>query len=318
MLRHRVIGVVPGRVGIADDVEPVPAPSLSIVGRREEALDQILERLRGIVGKEVLDLFGGRRQADQVVRGPSDEGPLGCLLDGLETLFLETREDEAVDRVPGPVLPVHRGERGIANRRERPRRPGLGEIERRRRGRRRAASRVGSPHLDPERELLDLLRRESVFLLRRHEKILILPAEGTDQEAFRGLSRHQNGAGVSAAPHPLPGVEVEFGLDLLRFDAVAGVALLDQDRTDVLLEVGDPLLVHRAGVVLGMSGGDDTRQKSDDADAARGDHAPSPWKSLCSLTQERIPFLAARIHFAPRVAVPGGSAPAFSGGPHPN
>ena len=60
-------------VGVADDVEPVPAPALAIPGRGQQAIDDPRERFGRSIGEEGVDLLGRRRQADQVERGPPDQ-----------------------------------------------------------------------------------------------------------------------------------------------------------------------------------------------------------------------------------------------------
>ena len=44
-LRDRVVGVVAGGVGVADDVEPVPAPALAVGRRGEQPVDDLRERV---------------------------------------------------------------------------------------------------------------------------------------------------------------------------------------------------------------------------------------------------------------------------------
>ncbi len=54
-----------------DEIEPVPGPSLSIVRRGQQAVDNLLIRLRRFVGQESCDLFRRRRKAGEVERHPA-------------------------------------------------------------------------------------------------------------------------------------------------------------------------------------------------------------------------------------------------------
>ena len=63
--QHAVLGV-----GVAGDVEPVPAPALAVMRRGQQPIDDPGEGIRRPVVFERLDFLGGRRQADQVVSRP--------------------------------------------------------------------------------------------------------------------------------------------------------------------------------------------------------------------------------------------------------
>ena len=90
------------RVGVADDVEPVPAPPLAVPRRGQQAVDDSCERLGRLIGEEGIDLRGRRRQADQVERGPSEQRASVGRRGGCQPLFLESRQQKAVDRRTGP------------------------------------------------------------------------------------------------------------------------------------------------------------------------------------------------------------------------
>ena len=53
-------------VGIARRVEPVAAPALAVVRRRQQPVDLLLVGVRDFVGQERIDFFDRRRQADQI------------------------------------------------------------------------------------------------------------------------------------------------------------------------------------------------------------------------------------------------------------
>ena len=62
-------------VGVADHVEPMPSPALSVGGRRQQAVDHAREGVGRFVLEERLDLAGRRRQAREVERRAADQGP---------------------------------------------------------------------------------------------------------------------------------------------------------------------------------------------------------------------------------------------------
>ena len=63
------------RLRIADDVEPVPAPTFTVAGRVEQTIDQPGERFGRVVGQEGVDFLRCRRQAVQIERGAADQRP---------------------------------------------------------------------------------------------------------------------------------------------------------------------------------------------------------------------------------------------------
>ncbi len=70
---HRVFIGVAIRVGVARDIEPVPAPTLAVVRRREQPIDQPLEGVGIGIVDEVFNLVRRRRQAEQVKRHAADQ-----------------------------------------------------------------------------------------------------------------------------------------------------------------------------------------------------------------------------------------------------
>ena len=73
-----VAGVAAG-IGVAGDIQPVPAPLFAVMGRRQQVIDHLFPGVRRLVLDEGLD-FGGRgRQPDQVEVGAADQGRRGPL-----------------------------------------------------------------------------------------------------------------------------------------------------------------------------------------------------------------------------------------------
>ncbi len=74
-----VIGVIPGGVGVAGEVEPVTTPALAVMGRGEQFVDQAFVGVGAVVGEERLDPLRSRRQADQVEGRRGGSAPGGWL-----------------------------------------------------------------------------------------------------------------------------------------------------------------------------------------------------------------------------------------------
>ena len=119
-VRVRDVLVQPVRVGVAGDVEPVPAPTLAVARRRQQPLDHPFVGVRPLVGEVRVDLGRGRRQAGQVERDPSQQLPLAGGGDRGQPLRLEPGEDEPVDRAARPGRVVDSGRLGTGHRPERP------------------------------------------------------------------------------------------------------------------------------------------------------------------------------------------------------
>ena len=62
-------------IGVVRHIEPVPAPALAIEGRGEKSFHHARESVGRAVGLECLDFLGRGRNAQEVERGPADQGP---------------------------------------------------------------------------------------------------------------------------------------------------------------------------------------------------------------------------------------------------
>ena len=226
------------RVGIAGDVEPVAAPTLTVVRRGEEPVDDPGERVGALVGEEILDLGFRRRQADQIERGAAEQGALVGRGDGCETLVLEARQDETVDGLPDPDLVLDLGRLGIFDPSIGPVLPAGAVVERlgRSRGDHRlpgAGARVGCASADPLLEIGDHVGRQLAVWRHLREALVV---ERLDHQAVLGRSRDDHRAAVASGAQPLGIEQNQSAADLRGIVAVAGIAALDQNRPDLRLE----------------------------------------------------------------------------------
>ena len=66
---------VPQGLGVADEIEPMPAPALAVMGRIEQPIHQLGESVGGIVLQEGVDLLGRRRQPRQIESNAANQSP---------------------------------------------------------------------------------------------------------------------------------------------------------------------------------------------------------------------------------------------------
>ncbi len=90
------------RVRIADDVQPVPPPSLAKAGRRQEPIDLARERVGRGISQELGEFFRRRRQAVQIEKGPPEQScPVGRRRE-TETARFQLLQQKGVDRCRCP------------------------------------------------------------------------------------------------------------------------------------------------------------------------------------------------------------------------
>ncbi len=70
----RVIVLVATRLGIADQVEPVPAPALAEMRRRQQPIHHLFPGFPGCVFNKGFHILGSRRQPEQIEGDPANPG----------------------------------------------------------------------------------------------------------------------------------------------------------------------------------------------------------------------------------------------------
>src|SRR5712691_5294288 len=92
----------------SNDVEPVSTPALAVVRRRDQAIDEFLESVRRVIGKECVDLLWRRRQSQEIVLGSTQ---ISCLVGGRrgrDLVVFDSCQNERVDRMANPFSTFHR------------------------------------------------------------------------------------------------------------------------------------------------------------------------------------------------------------------
>ena len=243
------VAVAPGRwllavplvavgLGVADEIEPVPAPALAVVGRCQQAVDEAFPRVGTLVLLEGLDLLEGRWQPGQVVARAPDQGPAVGGRRRLEVGRLDPGEQVVVDRVERPVRVRHRGDVGAHERSDGPPCPvGIGDLELVA-GRRYFRDVVlvaaeGRTELDPLPDRLDV--RVGEPSCGRHLQLLVVVPDRLEQQAQAGLGGGDRRSPFAPAQESSPGGEQQAVLGPVRV-RVAHEAVLLQHRPHVVFE----------------------------------------------------------------------------------
>ena len=103
MERRRVDGVAVG-IGIASQVEPVPAPAFAVMRAGQQAIDDVLVPVRRCVPQGGIDLRGRRRQTEQIEAQPAKQGNAVGFPSGDDLLLFQSGEDESVNGIAHPGL----------------------------------------------------------------------------------------------------------------------------------------------------------------------------------------------------------------------
>ena len=222
------------RVGVANDIEPVSAPTLAVMRRGQQSVHDFGESIRRIVREKRFDFPGRRRQANQIERrAPNQCSLVGGCRRGQSFLF-EFPEDKIIDARLDPITILHRRHGRIFDGLERP--PGL-DFGFRISDFRFFGSRIGRAHLHPGDKVGDLFVAEFALFRRRHLQVFVFVTNRLDEQTFVIVARHHaRFAGLAAFQHPFPAVEPQIAFDLFAPCAVAFVAALNQHRSDFFFE----------------------------------------------------------------------------------
>ena len=84
--------------GVSSHIQPVTAPAFAVVPRGEQTIHDCCERLRGLVRHEGRDFLGCRRQTDQVISSPANQGSLVRRLRWLHSSGFQFGQDKRINR----------------------------------------------------------------------------------------------------------------------------------------------------------------------------------------------------------------------------
>ena len=98
-VRAELVFVLPVRLTVVDDIEPVTGPSLSIPRGSKQPIHHMFIGLRVAVTDEPLDVVGAGREPMQIEMKPSDEGTSVRFRRRSQPVGPELVDNETVDRV---------------------------------------------------------------------------------------------------------------------------------------------------------------------------------------------------------------------------
>ena len=231
------IALAPVRLGVTHQIHPVPRPALAEVGRLQQAVHDRLEGLGRSVGGEGFDLRGSWRQARQRVRDAAQERVPVRLAGRSQAIPFQFRQDVAIHGRAGPILALHRWRLRGAHLLPGPMFPPAAlEVENlagiRRAGR--LLVRPGRARVDPGGQVGDPLLAQPTG--RRHGRPRLAPHR-LHQQARRRVSRHHRRARIAPLQDARAAVEPQAREYARSLGAMAGVAMLRQQRPDPLLEM---------------------------------------------------------------------------------
>ena len=170
----------------------------------EQPVDQGLPGTGGLVLLERLDLSGSRRQADQVIIGPANQGLLARRGGRPEPILLEPGENKRVNRVFDPLAILDGRNSWALHRLVGP--PGSilsrncgGLLRSRLAARRLRAGSPGNPHLHPANEQVNLSLGK--LPLGRHLVLIILIGDHLENQALVEIIETDSRADNPAPEH---------------------------------------------------------------------------------------------------------------------
>ena len=96
------ITLTPMRFAVADQVHPVPRPTLAKTGRGQQSVHPLLVGVGRAIAQKVFDLFHRRRQPGQCERHAAQQRFATGFWGRSQSAFLHVRQQEAIHRVVGP------------------------------------------------------------------------------------------------------------------------------------------------------------------------------------------------------------------------
>ena len=225
------IDLIARAVRVTRQVEPVAAPALAKMRRRQHRFHQPLAGIAPPVIHESVHLLNIGRQPQQIQIEPADErGPIR-LRRRLETFLFQPPEHEVVDGIAHPFRIFYAGNIRTAYRLETPmpRRPLIGVRE---------LSRPGCAGINPRANDRDLVGGET-FALGRHQLPGVGRGEPLHQRTGRAVADHdRRPARIAARQRDEPVIQPVAAL--LLFRAVAFQAVLGKNRKYIACGINGP------------------------------------------------------------------------------
>ena len=109
----RGVGMVPVAVGETGQVEPRHGHALAIGLTVQQSVDQLLVGFARVIGEKRIHLVHRGRESDEVEADTSQQCPTIGLGRGSESFLFQSGQDEGIDAVAHPALPLDGGRCGV-------------------------------------------------------------------------------------------------------------------------------------------------------------------------------------------------------------
>ena len=223
------LGVVDGAaagVGVARQIQPVPAPVFPVAGIGQQLFHLLPVGLRRRIGQEPLHGFGRGWETDQTEVEASQQAAGRDRPGRFQLLLFQLGQHEGIDRVSHPLLVPDRGDLGLGDGSPGPNRLGgilcgLGH-------------QGGIQLIDPAGDALDLLLGKRLPVHGHAGGAST--AQALDQRAFLAVAG-DDGRSLDGAALQKSCDRLNHQAALVSLGAVAGLAVLFQQRLDMGLEI---------------------------------------------------------------------------------
>ena len=219
-------------VGVAGHIQPITAPSFSVVWVFQQAVHQTRKRIKRPVGHECRDVLGSRRQTQQVEVGPPRERRFFGLGRKLQSGPLQSVHDKLVDGRSNLIRWFDRRRHGLDNRPERPMVCGGNLNLFRDRLAARCVARVDRPAPNPTLKIRN--DGHVQFLAGRHFQG-VMP-QRIQNQTLAGFARHDGRPRVAPASRRVARIESQPAFDFVGRTRMTLVALGHEHRTNARLE----------------------------------------------------------------------------------
>jgi hypothetical protein len=228
--------VIPVRLAIPGDIEPIPTPAFTEMPTGEQFLDQLCDGLLSmpvIRREEVVGFLRCGGETDEIKIQPAHQDARRGILSGGQFPGFHLTQREVIERSSRPVRHPNFRDGGRLHRLQRP------QIRLQPRcllhlPLRSGCARVRSAVLNPGDEVSHGLLGK--LLLRGHLQAIMF--ERPQNQTFIRLSSHERGAGFAPGENPIARIEQQLSTNFISIRGVALVTTLHQNGPDLRFKEG--------------------------------------------------------------------------------
>ena len=226
--RTRGVLFVTVRVRVARGIQPLPPPTLAIVGRSEQSFDEVIVSVRRFVADEFIHFRRRGRQTDQIEAQAAAERYAVSFRHWLQAFFVQTGEHEIVDGISDPPGAFDFWHTRADGRFEAPMLAFVFDLDRR-------AFRPIRSLVDPRAQQTDLFHCQAFALLRHKVVLAFETGDQMNHHALSAFALDDYRPALTPFEGDFLGVPAQHRL--LLFFAVALITTLRQDGLNVFDEI---------------------------------------------------------------------------------